>query len=148
MKTITRVSVGIASVMSIWTNQPGTEAQTNLAAPGFHHLHLNAVDPDAAVAFYTQQFPSTSRTSFGGIPALASPNSVLVLFTKVSAAPPADPQATAFWHFGWHITDVRRNLDIYKGRTSVRLAPLHTTEDEGSVFVSSDTWPGTGACLA
>jgi hypothetical protein len=27
-----------------------------LPAPGFHHLHLNSVDPDAAVAFYARQF--------------------------------------------------------------------------------------------
>ena len=144
MKTMT---VGIALVMLVWTNLPETAAQTNPAPPGFHHLHLNAVDPDAAIAFYMQQFPSTSRTSWGGVPALASPNNVLVLFTKVAAAPPADPQATPYWHFGWHVTDVRRNLDTYKGRTNVRLAPLYTTQDEGSVFVSSDTWPGTGGVL-
>jgi len=31
-----------------------------LAAPGFHHLHLNSVDPDAAIDFYTRQFPPTT----------------------------------------------------------------------------------------
>ena len=58
-----------------------------LPAPGFHHLHLNSVDPDAAVDFYTRRFPTTAKTSWGGLPALASPNDVLVLFTKVAAAP-------------------------------------------------------------
>ena len=42
-----------------------------LPAPGFHHLHLNSVDPEAAIDFYTRQFPSTSKTSWGGLPALA-----------------------------------------------------------------------------
>ena len=62
-----------------------------LAAPGFHHLHLNSVDPDAAVEFYTRRFPTSSKTSWGGLPALASPNDVLVLFTKVPAAPATSP---------------------------------------------------------
>ena len=32
-----------------------------LPAPGFHHLHLNSVDPDAAVDFYTRRFPTTEE---------------------------------------------------------------------------------------
>ena len=62
-----------------------------LAAPGFHHLHLNSVDPDRAIDFYTRQFPATAKGQWGGFPALKSPNDVLVLFTKVDAPPPAGP---------------------------------------------------------
>src|SRR4051794_31220142 len=69
-----------------------------LAPPGFHHLHLNSVDPDAAIDFYTRQFASTSKSSWGDIPALKSPNNVLVLFSKVDAPPPIKPQS-ALWHF-------------------------------------------------
>jgi catechol 2,3-dioxygenase-like lactoylglutathione lyase family enzyme len=114
-----------------------------LPAPGFHHLHLNSVDPDAAVDFYTRRFPTTAKTSWGGLPALASPNDVLVLFTKVAAAPVTSPQ-TAIWHFGWHVTDTRQTLESYTGRPDVTLLPLYTTDEGGSVFISSDTWPGTG----
>jgi catechol 2,3-dioxygenase-like lactoylglutathione lyase family enzyme len=114
-----------------------------LAAPGFHHLHLNSVDPDAAVDFYTRRFPTTAKTSWGGLPALASPNDVLVLFTKVAAAPVTSPQ-TAIWHFGWHVTDTRETLESYTGRPDVTLLPLYTTDEGGSVFISSDSWPGTG----
>ena len=114
-----------------------------LPAPGFHHLHLNSVDPDAAVDFYTRRFPTTAKTSWGGLPALASPNDVLVLFTKVPAAPATSPQ-TAIWHFGWHVTDSRQTLESYKGRPDVTLLPLYTTDEGGSVFISSDSWPGTG----
>ena len=32
-----------------------------LSAPGFHHLHLNAVDPDTAIDFYVRQFPTSAR---------------------------------------------------------------------------------------
>jgi len=114
-----------------------------LPAPGFHHLHLNSVDPDAAVAFYIEHFPTSAKASWGGFPALAAPNNVLVLFTKVAAAPPTSPQ-TAIWHFGWHVTDTRKSLDTYKGRKNLKLLPLYTTDEGGSVFISSDTWPGTG----
>ena len=116
-----------------------------LPAPGFHHLHLNSVDPDAAIAFYTRQFPTTAKTRWGGLPALASPNNVLILFTTVATAPATSPQ-TAIWHFGWHVTDTRASLEAYKGREDVKLLPLYTGDD-GSVFVSSDTWPGTGGVL-
>ena len=117
-----------------------------LPAPGFHHIHLNSVDPDAAIAFYTKQFPTTSKTSWGGLPALASPNDVLILFTTVATAPATSPQ-TAIWHFGWHVTDSRASRDTYAGRPDVKLLPLHTGDAGGSVFVSSDTWPGTGGVL-
>ena len=74
------------------------DSQTILPAPGFHHLHLNSTDPDAAIAFYVRQFPSTSKTIWGGMPALSSPNNVLVLFNRLNAAPASDPEATALWH--------------------------------------------------
>jgi catechol 2,3-dioxygenase-like lactoylglutathione lyase family enzyme len=117
-----------------------------LSPPGFHHLHLNSVDPDAAIDFYTRQFPSTRRTSFAGVPALASPNNVLVLFSKVATPPPTGPQS-AIWHFGWHVTDVRHNRDAYLARPDVALLPLYTSEEGGSVLISTDTWPGRDGVL-
>ena len=114
-----------------------------LPAPGFHHLHLNSVDPDAAIAFYTRQFPSTAKASWGGFPALKSPNNVLLLFSKVATPPKTAPQ-TALWHFGWHVTDTRASLESYQSRPDLELLPLYTTDEGGSVFVSSDTWPSTG----
>lgn len=117
-----------------------------LATPGFHHLHLNSVDPDKAIAFYTRQFRSTTRTNWGGFPALASPNDVLVLFSKVDTPPPRLPQS-AIWHFGWHVTDARASLAAYRDRPEVELLPLYTTDEGGSVLISSDTWPNIGGVL-
>src|SRR5215472_11765708 len=117
-----------------------------LAAPGFHHLHLNSVDPDRAIDFYTRQFPATAKGQWGGFPALESPNDVLVLFTKVDAPPPTEPQS-AIWHFGWHVTDARQSLATYKARPEVELLPLYTTDEGGSVLISSDTWPNIGNIL-
>ncbi|MBV8121449.1 MAG: hypothetical protein JO081_16090 [Alphaproteobacteria bacterium] len=117
-----------------------------LPSPGFHHLHLNSVDPNRAIDFYTRQFPSTAKSSWGGIAALKSPNNVLVLFDKVDTPPPTGPQS-AIWHFGWHVTDARACLEAYKNRPEVELLPLYTTDEGGSVLISSDTWPSLGGVL-
>jgi hypothetical protein len=135
-----------AAVVVCGTGLPAAGQTAMLPPPGFHHLHLNSVDPDAAISFYARQFPSTTKASWGGFAALKSPNNVLVLFNKVAIAPPILPQ-TAIWHFGWHVVDVRRSLAAYKERPEVKLQPLFTSPESGSVLVSSDTWPGTGGVL-
>jgi catechol 2,3-dioxygenase-like lactoylglutathione lyase family enzyme len=114
-----------------------------LPAPRFHHLHLNSVDPDAAIAFYVRQFPTSAMASWAGLPALTAPNDVLVLFTRVATAPATSPQ-TAIWHFGWHVTDTRASLETHQRRPDLKLLPLYTTDEGGSVWISSDTWPSTG----
>src|ERR1700730_2864735 len=143
-----RIALVVALVCMIFA--PASRAQTKspadaLPAPGFHHLHLNSMNPDAAIEFNMRQFPSTTKTTIAGFPALKA-GKVYVLFTKVGAPPPIEPQ-TAIWHFGWHVIDVRKNLALYKERKEVKLLPLYTTEEGGSVLVSSDTWPGTGGLL-
>jgi len=120
-------------------------AQAPLAAPSFHHLHLNSVNPEAAIDFYVKAFPSTSKGTFAGQPALRSPNNVWVLFNRIAAPPATQPQ-TAFWHFGWHVTDVRAARDRFL-KQNVTLVPLYTGEGAGTVFISSDTYPGTGGVL-
>jgi catechol 2,3-dioxygenase-like lactoylglutathione lyase family enzyme len=117
-----------------------------LSTPGFHHLHLNSVDPDAAIEFYTRQFPTTTKGEWAGLPALLSPNSVMVLFNKVDTPAPTLPQS-AIWHFGWHVTDARASLATFKTRPDVRLQPLHTTDEGGFVYINSDTWPNVGGLL-
>jgi catechol 2,3-dioxygenase-like lactoylglutathione lyase family enzyme len=120
-----------------------------LDTPRFHHLHLNSVDPERAISFYARQFPSTSPTTWGGLPALASYRDVLILFTRVDAPPPTAPEApdTAIWHFGWHVPDPRERLRTYQSDGDLKLLPLYTGDDDGWVLVSSDTWPGAGGTL-
>jgi catechol 2,3-dioxygenase-like lactoylglutathione lyase family enzyme len=71
---------------------------------------------------------------------------VLVLFTKVDTPPPTEPQS-AIWHFGWHVMDARHSLETYQARPEVELMPLYTTDEGGSVLISSDTWPSVGGVL-
>jgi catechol 2,3-dioxygenase-like lactoylglutathione lyase family enzyme len=136
-----RVGAVVLALSVFGQPEPGSR----FPVPGFHHLHLNSVNPEAAIDFYVRAFPSTTRTTFAGQPALASPNNVLVLFSKV-AAPPATQPHTAFWHFGWHVTDVRDARDrLLKG--NITLLPLYTGDGTGTVYISSDTWPGSGGVL-
>jgi catechol 2,3-dioxygenase-like lactoylglutathione lyase family enzyme len=117
-----------------------------LAPPRFHHLHLNSVDPDAAIDFYVKRFPTSERTRWSGAPALRAPNDVLLLFERVATPPPTAPQ-TAIWHFGWHVPDTWGTLRAFQSQPDVALLPLYTGDGAGSVWVSSDTWPGTSGVL-
>jgi hypothetical protein len=118
-----------------------------LPTPTFHHLHLNSVDPDAAIDFYTRQFASTSRTTWNGEPALDCGEGTLILFSKVESAPETDPQRTALWHFGWHVPDSRASLERYRQRREVKIHPLYTSDEGDHVEISSDTWPGKEGVL-
>lgn len=140
------VRIGAVILAVVGLGFRGLSAQTpTLAAPTFHHLHLNSINPEAAIEFYTKAFPSTSKGTFAGQPALRSPNNVWVLFNKV-ATPPATQPTTAFWHFGWHVTDERATLDRFL-KQNIPLLPLYTGEGTNTVFISSDTYPGTGGVL-
>src|SRR5688572_31200293 len=81
-----RIRLAVLSALCILHS--ALAAQGPLPTPTFHHLHLNSVNPEAAIDFYVKAFSSTSKTTFAGQPALASPNNVLVLFNRV-ATPPA-----------------------------------------------------------
>jgi catechol 2,3-dioxygenase-like lactoylglutathione lyase family enzyme len=121
----------------LWAS--GAAGQTALAPPHFHHLALNSADPDAAIAFFLKEFPSTARTSWEGILALMSPTHVMIIFQKVATSPPADPDITAFWHFGWSAADSRKSLEVFRAQNL--LAPFYTDDQGDYVGISSDTYP-------
>jgi catechol 2,3-dioxygenase-like lactoylglutathione lyase family enzyme len=106
-------------------------AQAPLPAPGFHHIHLNSIDPEAAADFYAAQFPSSTRTTFAGLPALKT-GSVYLLFNKVKLPPATAPQ-TALWHFGWQVADIHEKLALLKQHPGVRLVPLYIANEAGAV---------------
>jgi catechol 2,3-dioxygenase-like lactoylglutathione lyase family enzyme len=129
-----------------WMDAPRAVAQSDaLPAPGFHHLHLSSTNPETAAAWYAKEFPSTSKSTWGGMTALKSPNNVLVLFSKVDQPPATQPQ-TAVWHFGWHVTNERQTMARLRA-DGVTLLPLYTGEGDNTVNINSDTYPGTGSVL-
>ncbi len=68
----------------------------------FHHVHLNSVDPAAAINFYTRTFDVTKKATLAGMDGVQSENMYL-LFNKVEK-PPATTPDSAIWHFGWGST--------------------------------------------
>src|ERR1051325_11623479 len=42
---------------------------------------------------------------------------------------------------------MHQKLAEFQGATEVNLLPLYTGDGSGSVYISSDTWPGTGGVL-
>jgi catechol 2,3-dioxygenase-like lactoylglutathione lyase family enzyme len=118
---------------------PLAAAAQTLPPPHFHHLALNSTDPEAAIAFYVKEFPSTSKTSWEGMPALASPTQVMIVFNKVASPPDADPDVTAYWHFGWNVADSRKSLETFRGQD--QLVPFYTDDQGDFVGISSDTYP-------
>jgi hypothetical protein len=127
------------ALLACWQHADAQAQDAPLPAPKFHHLQLNSVDPGAAIAFYVKLFPSTAKTVWESMPALASPNNVLIVFHKVASAPDADPNVTAYWHFGWSVTDSRKSLDIF--RAQGLLVPFYTDDQGNFVGISSDTYP-------
>src|SRR4030095_3380188 len=125
-----KCALAIAVTLAAAALQGQTDA---LPAPGFHHLHLNSMNPDKAIDFYVRSFPTTSRSTWGGLPALKSPNNVLMLFTKVDQPPATQPQS-AVWHFGWHVTNERATMARLRAG-GVTLLPLYGAGDGGTVNI-------------
>lgn len=72
------------------TGGPGQATDTAttprpLDVPRLHHTHLNTLDADAALDWYTDVWPHGSRGEVAGFPAFET--AVPVLFTEVSEPP-------------------------------------------------------------
>jgi catechol 2,3-dioxygenase-like lactoylglutathione lyase family enzyme len=97
------LSVAILLVSTLTLSRPG-EAQTK-AESHFHHLHLNATDPKAAIDFYTSKFDSEKARLNGKVDAVWAQKS-WILFNKVNSPPPWE-LISAVWHFGWGAEDMK-----------------------------------------
>lgn len=75
------------------------QTQEQAAPTTFHHVHLNSVDPAAAIGFYTKTFEVTKKITLAGLEGVQSENMYL-LFNRVRK-PPATTPESAIWHFGW-----------------------------------------------
>ena len=81
---------------------------------GFHHVHLNAADPAAALAWYRQRFGG-DRVKYKGEDALKY-GDVLLLVQKAASAP-TPSVGHALDHVGWRVTDLEKTLSDLKGIT-------------------------------
>ncbi len=91
----------------------------------FHHLHLNTLDPGAAIDFYTGKF-DCEKGKFVGIADAVWTQKSWLLFNKVTKAPPWEC-TSAIWHFGWGAEDMKtayqRQLEM-KTKFFTPLTPL------------------------
>jgi len=81
----------------------------------FHHVHLNATDPAAAIAFYTSKFKAR-KESFAGLGDAVWTGDSWLLFTKVDSPPPSE-LLSGIWHIGWGAEDMQSTylLQLAKG---------------------------------
>lgn len=119
----------------------GATRAASLAPPVFHHLHLNSTDPAAAIAGYQKLWPDTTKkTTLAGFDGIEN-GRLYLLWNKVSSRPPVQPQS-AYWHQVWLTPDVRRY--VARARSHGMLPePLYTSDEGGTVEISSETLPGT-----
>jgi hypothetical protein len=134
------LAVVLSAGRPVYTQAPAAPAATSAVPPShFHHVHLNSLNPAAAIDYYIKAFPTSTKVSMGGFDGLKTVN-VSVLFTKVNTAPPTGPPS-AIWHFGWLVPDSRARMDMFKtmGLTST---PMYATPDGPMIDITSDSYPG------
>ncbi len=71
----------------------------------FHHVHLNTLDPKAAIEFYTSKF-DCEKARFAGMEDAVWAQKSWLLFNKVKTPPPWE-LTSAIWHFGWGAEDMK-----------------------------------------
>jgi hypothetical protein len=108
-----------------------------LATPVFDHVHQNSTDPAGAIAEFQRIFPPLMKVTAGGFDGVQIPNGIAILFTKVTAPAPTEPQS-AFLRHVFSVPDVR---ELVKQLRSIQrdVRPLYTLEGT-TVDVSSDTY--------
>lgn len=101
---VTTLVIGAVGVVG---QSRGQEKQPVTSEPiaHFHHLHLNSLDPAAAIEFYTAKFNCEKAKFAGSVDAVWAQKSWL-LFDKVDQAP-AWEFNSAIWHFGWGAEDMK-----------------------------------------
>jgi catechol 2,3-dioxygenase-like lactoylglutathione lyase family enzyme len=98
---------------------------------GFHHVHLNSLDPAKAIEFYTRTFDLTWKTSLAGWDGIQSEN-IYLLFAKVKQAPTTSPDS-AIWHFGWGSTAMESDYQKHQAN-GVSFATPMTRLGSGLLF--------------
>jgi catechol 2,3-dioxygenase-like lactoylglutathione lyase family enzyme len=88
---------------------PAAQNAVQPALAHFHHLHLNATDPAAAINFYTSKF-DCEKAKFAGLMDAVWAQKSWLLFTKVKEAPPWE-LTSAIWHFGWGAEDMKATYE-------------------------------------
>ncbi|MBZ5619055.1 MAG: VOC family protein [Acidobacteriia bacterium] len=104
--------VARATVLVMLLARASSMAQEQPAQPlvHFHHVHLNALNPELAMGWYTRHF-DCERAKFGGTDALWAGKS-WILFNKVDQ-PPLWKITTALYHIGWGAENAKADYEKF-----------------------------------
>jgi hypothetical protein len=119
------------------TGSTQREGGSQPATPVFHHVHQNSTDPAAAIAAFQKIYPALVKASVGGFDGVQIPNVMSILFTKVNAPAPTQPQS-AFLRHVFSVPNVRELVKQLRAIT-MEVRPLYTLEGT-TVEVSTDTY--------
>ncbi|MGD9719611.1 MAG: VOC family protein [Pirellulales bacterium] len=86
----------------------------------FHHVLINALDPERSIRFYSRVFGATP-IKFRGVSDALFVEKSFILFHKV-AEPPDATLNTGIWHIGWGGVDVKNEYEWWKRHN----VPIHT----------------------
>ena len=98
VSVLRRILSPVAVLAATWSLAQETPQPVQPLAH-FHHVHLNATDPKAAIDFYTTKFDAEKAKFAGAVDAVWAQKSWL-LFTKVNTPPKSEITST-IWHIGW-----------------------------------------------
>ena len=98
------LSVSLALAVSLGIVITNAQTQVAPVVAHFHHVHINATNPDASLSFYTSKFDCEKATGPDGQPAIHAQNS-WIYFNRVAAQPPSEI-LSAIWHIGWGAEDM------------------------------------------
>ena len=80
---------------------------------GFHHVHLRAPDPEAALAWYKATFGGVNLNLKGRLPGLLYPGNVWVLVTRGEAFPSTEGTID---HIGWRAPVRETTMAMLQGK--------------------------------
>jgi catechol 2,3-dioxygenase-like lactoylglutathione lyase family enzyme len=108
MLAFVAVAVAVIGAFGLLRAQGQPPSAAALPQPTFHHIHLNTVDPEKSIAWYSQYWPKGKKAMLAGFPAFTDNEGFYLLYTKVAKQAPGAfsrsgersvPQS-AFWTFG------------------------------------------------
>ena len=109
-------------------------------------MHMNVVDPERSIRFYTSSFEVTQKTRVAGWDAVQSEDTYL-LFDEVPR-PASTDLDTALWHFGWNSPDLIGDYQrlAAQGAVFFRVPPPsgHITAPDGNDVEISPFGPNSG----
>ncbi|MGA9772036.1 MAG: VOC family protein [Blastocatellia bacterium] len=122
-------AMGFAAQEAKPTTQETRPVSLQMPEAHFHHLHLNTLDPKAAIDFYTGKF-DCEKAKFAGLLDGVWAQKSWMLFAKVNQ-PPVWDLTSAVWHFGWGAEDMKATYEKQLAAGTKFFTPITDISDIG-----------------